>query len=197
MHKNRAFKALEQDLPHLCADRLEYITHEGFLEGLYSPEDIQQLYQSLKFESGHWVVHDKHAALKLATTALYLTKRHWAAPWNVACYHWGARALKRAMDSDVMTETEFHFGYDDDMWHRLKTSTDEMILQCLNNMMNSSKEYSQKTEQGMHITPKFRGIDPLIKIDNDRQYLSEIDEAFKSSFELLKDELQRGYYLNL
>ena len=200
LHKNEVFQALEKDLPQLCADRLEYIIHEGFLEQLFTKQDVQNLYQSLQFINGHWVIHNQALACKLAQTALYLTKRHWAAPWNVACYHWGATALKRAMQINIITINEFHFGYDDDIWHRLKTSTDHTINQLMYKMMHSPVDYSTTNEckQSVHIKPKFRGIDPLVHIDKDRTvYLSELDKDFKQAFCDLKMELEQGFFLNL
>ncbi len=199
LHKNEAFRALEQDLPHLCADRLEYIIHEGFLEQLFTREDVAQLYQSLQFVNGHWVLQ-KDLARTLAQTALYLTKRHWAAPWNIACYHWGAIALKRALHIKLISTHEFHFGFDDDIWHRLKTSSDSMINQFLNKMLQCPSDLAseRELEGSTLIQPKFRGVDPVVELTKEKILrLSELDHEFHKAFSDLQMQLQKGFYLSL
>lgn len=48
------YKALEQDLPYMCADRIEYNLHMALVDELITQEDIQAIINDLRFENNTW-----------------------------------------------------------------------------------------------------------------------------------------------
>jgi len=53
-HKNKHFMALDQPLPSLGADRLEYNIQGAYRHQLISQEDLQSLYQDAHYLDGKW-----------------------------------------------------------------------------------------------------------------------------------------------
>src|SRR5207245_2399122 len=51
-HKSGNFLALEQDLPNLCADRIDYNLQGAYYQGFLNKAEIAQILQDLQFQNG-------------------------------------------------------------------------------------------------------------------------------------------------
>ncbi len=103
------FKRLEQPLPDMCADRIEYNLHTAFNFGLLSKEEITYILNHLFFDNDKWYFDDAKAAELFARQSLTLTEYVWAAPNNVYVYHLTAKMLKHALDINLINQQMLHF----------------------------------------------------------------------------------------
>ncbi|MBJ6942010.1 hypothetical protein, partial [Vibrio cholerae] len=59
MPTQELFPALEQPLPTLCADRIDYNIQGAFYQGFISHDEAIELFNSMKFSEGDWIC-DNH-----------------------------------------------------------------------------------------------------------------------------------------
>lgn len=198
LHKNEQFKALEQPLPAICADRLAYLTHDGYYGQVIEQYQIPFILNSVRFEQGNWYFTDIKAAQLIAYASTYLNEHHFGAAWNIAIYHWAARAIKHAFKKGIVTKDEIHFSQDDNIWRKLHTHGDEYIHQMLEKIKNCPEDYHiSKDVHDMHVLPKFRGVNPLVMHKGKLHALTELDSKYAQEYERVQRVMQEGRYLKL
>ncbi len=196
-HKSGDHCMLEQDLPNICADRFEYNLMGTFGENLLTKSDIKDILANITFDNGCWIFTDLTAAQKFAYAQLKLNELTWGDPFNGLGYHLAARALKRAIELHLITRHQMHFGFDDDVWNVLLTCDDSLINKTTDQILNLKKHWEMAKEGELRIEPKFRGIDPWVKIDNQVKRLREVDAEFAAEYQKTKKKLNAGYWARL
>ena len=199
LHKNKGFKALEQRLPDVCADRLEYNLFEGVIEGMLTKNDVKTIVDDISFEDGKWFFKTASVAEKFARVPLHLTAHHWGSPSNFLLYSWTARALRRAIDIELITWDDVHFSTDDVVWKRLKASNDGVIQDAMMKMGKHKVLFKLTDPDSCDylVKVKFRGVNPLIKQKNGFKRLTEVDKTFADKFEKVRNQLNHGWPVKL
>lgn len=194
-HKSPKFRALDQPLPALCADRIEYNLQGGYLRGLLSKEDFFGIYQDLTFSSGNWYFQDFSLAKKLALCSLKMTETLWGSAWEALLYRWTAEALLQAFRIQLISFDEFHFSTDSIVWEKLKNSDDPLIIKVLKKMQHVKTSYTLTDLNGADLVLrlKFRGIDPLIQRDGTLVPLTHFDSDFYQEFQRVNHLMESGW----
>lgn len=202
LHKSGKFRALEQDLPDLCADRIEYTLHEAVLrQGIKTTQAatawVENILRHLHFENGIWFFDSLSSAREYADLALKFTQQSWASDCAMYTATIAAQMLRRALQIGVLDYNIIHFGVDDDVWHKLKDCRDQEIQDCLDKICHYTNAYrlSNVQDYNMHLRGKFRGVDPYVKCGLDLQRLSKLDHQFAQNFALLKAHTLAGIYI--
>jgi len=202
MHKSGKFLALEQDLPNLCADRIEYTLYEYAMNiGLKNKTEvhrcIEHLLGHLYFEAGAWFFDQIDSARIYARLSLEFTKERWASACGMYTYTMAARMLQRAIDINLIDYDTIHFGTDDIVWNKLKSCSDQQIQDFLDKICHYSNAYrlGGVNDYNMHLKTKFRGVDPFVVTPQGLQRLSKIDQEFAKEFSTLKDWVLEGVYI--
>lgn len=193
------YKALEQPLPDMCADRIQYNIHTGVVFNMISTDDACDIVYNLCFDGTHWYFTDPVIAKKFAHLSVHFTKYLWGAPYNGAFYHYFARALRRALELNIITHEDIHFSTDRKVFDILKESNDAAIMHAFelcNNIYQSfmTVPYGQGD---LNIKPKCRAINPLVLVDNEFKRLSELDQDFAKEFNAVYQWCKDGYGLLL
>lgn len=195
---NPLFQCLEQPLPDLCADRIEYILHTAKVFGLISQDQIEDLLGALKFENNCWYFDQLDQARKLADFSLHFTQNFWGDLYNSLCNEWFAKALKIALEEQIISLNDIHFSTDLKVLDLLRACTNSSIQNLISLCWNPTFSYNSiytETEK-THITPKFRGVNPWVKKGSSLHRLSDLDPEFNINYLNLKEEIQRGPLLN-
>lgn len=199
LHKNDTFRCLEQELPDICADRLEYVLYGGYLEKQLSKEDVDNVLSNLKFENNRWYFIDEVVAEKFARTSLYLTEKLSASSDNVASNMLLSQMLHYALDKKFILNYDINFGFDNNIWYQLRFLQDE-ILQGFFKQFNNLKEsyyISDKFDnEALFYRCKFRGIDPWVKINLKFKRLTNINKKYHKAFEDLQKDVLDGWYIH-
>jgi HD superfamily phosphohydrolase len=188
------YKALEQPLPDMCADRIQYNIHTGILTNLITQDQGRSMVDDLKFENQKWYFEDSILAYDFAKIPLYLTKNMWGSGYNHALYHYFSLALKRALALNLINKNHLHFGTDLEVMGILLASPDQE-LQNLIKKCKDINSYFKIVGQNYdkYMNPKFRGIDPLVKKEGDFFRLSDINKPFKQEYTDTKKWCLKGY----
>ena len=199
LHKNGNHKMLEQDLPNICADRLEYNLQAGLLTHLLTIADIKIILKNLCYHNGVWFFTDKESAKKLACVSLFNTECVWGNPQDRFINENMANALKRALDIELLTSNDIHFSTDDVIWNILNASNDIIIRSCMKNI-HHYKEIVIVTDletSDFIVKNKFRGLDPLIATKNGLKRLTELDSEYQQEYNRIKNQVSQGWGVRL
>lgn len=203
------YTMLERPLPDMCADRIEYNLHTAFVYKLLSKEEIQNILSHLHFDTityyknkeliteKTWYFDDIFHAKKFALLPLHFIKTIWNASYNMVFYKFFAHLIEYSFSKKYITKDQFHFGTDEEILTILRNSNDPYIiyiLQCLHNIFDTFEIIHSPHDHFDEILKgKFRGIDPLVQIDNKVTRLSQLDFEFHYLYNLTKEECQQGY----
>ncbi len=200
LHKSGHHKRLEQNLPNICVDRLEYTMTVGSLNlKSVSQKDIKQMLKNLKFENENFFFTNIQIAKKFASISLYCTQNYWTDPASILTYQWLAKTLKRAVEIKLITYDDIHFSTDDIVWNKLKTSNDQEILDTLEKIIHYKDRFETGDAQNYDqiLYGKFRGINPFVKVNNKLERLTKLDSEFAKEFDKVKNIVQTGHYVIL
>ena len=191
------YKALEQSLPDMCADRIQYNIYTGFIMKIINDKDIKEILNDLKFENDKWFFTNKEIARKFANLSLYFTQNFWGSKWNTTMNIHFANAIKRALELKLINEEDL-FSTDDVVLGKLLGSDDEIIKQNVKQCEKPFEKLPEKNYKSEKFYPKFRGIDPLIeKSSGVFERLSDVDAMFKHYYVTVQKWCKDGYEIDI
>jgi hypothetical protein len=192
-----SFSMLKNNIPNLCADRLEYNLYGGYLEGLLTKDDIMNIINSLSYTDNAWVFNDITTARLFAHVALKLCTDIWCADWNCFIYSETAKLLQRACQLDYITIDELIFSDDATVWNKLCNIYDDTIQRQISRILRYKTEFVRGNTE-IHdyiIQGKFRWIDPLIRTKAGTIRLSTLDTHFEEYIKTVQKEFREPYYI--
>ncbi|HSW74218.1 MAG TPA: HD domain-containing protein [Candidatus Limnocylindria bacterium] len=192
-------RCFEQDLPDLCADRIEYNLRGGLVDGLITQEEVGRLLQSLRFHDGVWFFDDVEHAKKFGLVSLQLSESRWGAAWNVFVDACACQAIKRALALGLITTHDVHFSTDDVVWHILATSTDTALAEQMWRIAHWQDCYCvcPPEESDLHLKGKFSGTNPWVQTAQGLMRLTELDSDYAAEFERIKELVTKGFFVKL
>ena len=192
---------LEQPLPHLCADRLDYFLRDGVVDvGSYSVEDAHRLLDHLTVWQGKIVVDDVDAARWLGERFIELDDRCWCSVQEVGWYAAMAQALHTALAAGIITEADFS-GTDAEVLARLSVAGDQEVNRWLA-LLRQDVDFVRLGPDAADAAdlvalPKVRAVDPDVLVDGHPLPLSELDEAFRRRRQAYIEAKQGVWYLKV
>ncbi len=194
---NPKYLALEQPLPDMCADRIHYNIHTGVLLGVISKKEARDIVQNLCYQNGKWFFTDIDIATKFAELSLHFTKHFWGAKWNASMNYHLAVALKRAMQIKLIKYTDLYLT-DSVILSKLNKNQDRIIQIALQQCRFPIEKMCGQKYNVIKFTPKFRGIDPLVKMPGEEKLarLSEMNQMFNKHYNNVKKWCEKGYTFN-
>lgn len=188
------YPLLEQPAPSLCADRVDYALREA--EDWADPGLSDVVVPDLDVCEGRIVFRTKDLAKRFGDAFLALQRGHWGNPEFVVRYTIFARALKRALEIDLISREDFH-GDDDHLIALLEGSEDEVIRSCLSLLEEGPGYVWDDEAPEIDTKKKFRHVDPEVLVDGRPVPLSELDEEYKGSLERERARNEKGIRVRL
>lgn len=196
--KDPAFKRLEQDLPHLCADRIDYNIRGALWNDLITPEQAISIINDLQFTDGFWYFNTRESALLLAHASLNMTVTMWGSAENFATGQWLAQALKRAASLGIITKNDLYFSTDTIVWKKMMDSNDAEILNNLNKIKDCYNHFElDDTNYTTFTKGKFRGLNPVVKTERGYYNLLDIDQNYAYEYQTAQKTLESGWHIRL
>lgn len=176
------YKILKDNLPNLCADRLEYNLYGGLVEEWITPEEIRSLVAALRYQDGQWIFTTKEAAERFAKLSIDLSVQNWCSAENAVASTTLAAILKEGFAQGVVTEDDFHFSTDAIVWQKLRAADDATIKKLFKRLdaLDSCYQAGTPEQHDLYFSGKFRGIDPLVFSADGKsvQRLSQVSHTF-------------------
>lgn len=196
--KNKEFKRLEQDLPQLCADRIDYNIRGAIWDDLITPEQAKQIINDLHFTDGTWYFTSQESARLLANASLTMTIGIWGSAENFVTGKWLAAALKRSAWLGVISKDDVYFSTDTAVWNKMLASNDPEILELLYKITHSWEYFElNETYYDELIKGKFRGLNPLVKTEQGYQHLLDIDQEYVEKYYAAQEIILTGWHVRM
>ncbi len=172
------FSLLEQPLPALCADRLDYFLRDGLSLGRLMPSAVADFLEHLRVWEGRIVVAGLPSARWLGERFIVLDEMVWCAVQEVGWYAIMARALLAALAAGVITEADF-WGIDHPLMARLRASRDPEVQRWLA-LLRPDVDFVRVDDDSadLLVLPKVRAVDPPVWLDGQVRPLSQLDADF-------------------
>jgi hypothetical protein len=160
-------------------------------------ERIEYFLKHLYFNGEKWYFDSVQVAREYANIALIFTKERWASDEAMYTYTMAAQMLRRALEIGLIDYDTIHFGTDDVVWEKLKSSPDQQLQDYLDKVCHCTHAYrlGAVNDHNLHLTGKFRGVNPYVQTAQGLQVLSDLDDQFAKEFYLLKEQVQAGVYI--
>jgi len=180
------FPLLEKDVPHLCADRIDYSLRE------FSLTIAKRCFQMLTVHDGQVVFKNRKSALTFSQNYLKRQMVHWGGYEAVVRYAILAKILKKGLRNKVISMQDF-LKEDAYIINKLIGSKDEETLEMLNILKKKSLKNLPKGRVVAH--KKFRYVDPLFLKNGVLFRLSNVNKEFKKELEAARKENNQGIRL--
>lgn len=177
------FPLLEQDIPALCADRIDYTMRE------IPEEDVKRSFSDLGVFNNQIVFKSPQAAYLFAHRFLGQQMNHWGGYEAVTRYKLFSDALRFALEDGIIQMNDF-MGTEKFIIAQIEKSPNQKIKKILSVLQNKDLSFLEKNSKVHH--KKFRHIDPLVLIQNKPVTLSSINLQFKKELEIALFENKKG-----
>jgi hypothetical protein len=197
--KEELFPALENSLPDLCADRIDYNIQGAYYQGFITHAEAMLIFKDLYFTDNRWVSKSPALMKKLTLFSLFMTQNCWGSPTNHVISRWLADAILRGIDLGCISYEEFHFGTDQAIWDKLMLQTDPIIKKKMKMIMNPLAYYSivDFDAADVIVKSKFRGINPWVISDSKCLRITTIDYNLAEEYEKARRTIEKGWPIKI
>lgn len=198
--KEELFPALENSLPNLCADRIDYNIQGAYYQGFITYDEAISIFKDLRFINNQWVSNYPKLMEKLTRFSLFMTQHCWGSPTNYVTSRWLADAILRGIDLGCISYEELHFGTDEVIWDKLVLQKDQIIEKKMKMIMNSHAYFAivdTINEADFIVKSKFRGIDPWIISESHCSRITEMDDNLAEEYEKVKQIISKGWLIKI
>lgn len=188
----KKFPLLEQPIPELCADRLDYFLRDSITLGGMTPARAQQLLSSVVIHEGKFMFSHLNVALEVAQEFMKMGVGFWGSPTQQGIYQLMADAIKKAMQSGSITLQDM-LSTDDEAYQKLVASNHPSIVRRLK-LLNPAITVSvveKEEDSHLRVRGKARYIDPLIVSGVGVCRLSSIVPEFSKAVQAMKQQFSR------
>jgi hypothetical protein len=191
------FKLLENELPDICADRLDYLFRDSitFFRKM-NHKVIDKMINSLIVRNGEFIIDNKENAKRIAELFLKTSKGFWVNPLQSASYQILADCIKIALAKGIIKE-KYIQSTDDELFRKLKRSKDVKLKEMIRILKSLKIKEVSKKDYDFHTTGKTRYIDPKFLDGNGVRRVSEIDKTFKKDVEEFQAWVREGFYIKI
>jgi HD superfamily phosphohydrolase len=172
------FPLLEQPLPRLCADRLDYFLRDGSALGVMTDAEVRAVLDHLAVRDGRMAVDDVNVARLLGERFMKADDSSWSNPDELVLYELAARAIRAALEHGVVAEEEL-WGTDAALWRHLHESAQPEVVRWVRLAEGRPEFVNDATRPTIQIRPKVRAIDPDVATPDGLRPLSAIDPEFR------------------
>jgi uncharacterized protein len=168
-HDDSIYPLLEQPLPWLCADRLDYFLRDGSACGVVKPEFVSRVLGCLRVIDGKIALGSVEVAREAVALFETMNRQWWAGPVEAYIYNEFADALREGMRTGIL---QFDDLMADDAFvlERLDSSGNALIAQKLASVRFPRPELVQAYSP--RIIPKERWLDPPVQSNGTTKRLS-------------------------
>ncbi|MEE4194864.1 MAG: HD domain-containing protein [Anaerolineae bacterium] len=173
------FPLLENSLPDVSTDRLDYFLRDGLMLNLMPQFLIDETLRQIRSDADKLYFEDLRLAATLAILFMNCTKLIWSEPNSIGSWSLLANAIKIGYDEGWVTEEDF-FSDDETLMNKLQASNDARVQTNLNRLQPGRYfKYAPKESAEFYRKNKARYIDPLVKTGKGFQRVSALVHNFK------------------
>ena len=190
------FPLLEQPLPSICADRIDYSLRGGVLTAALSQSGLSVLFSELEAIDDQWVYKSPAAARLHAEVFKFLNDNYWSGIETGVMFYSVGEFLKRAFELGLVSFDEMHATDAEILAKTVPFIRHDAELRKHWRRMNNEVPYHNDPDDYEVALPcKSRAIDPLCVEDDELKQLSQTDGNEDWTGTVESDSIPRTYYL--
>lgn len=181
------FPLKENDLPDICADRIDYSLRQGYgIYGIIDEEQKNFILEHLVNHNSSFVFDNQEAAKIYAETFWKMDEKHWSGIRSATMFALGGKMFRYAVKKSCVTLNDFFKLDDVKIIEMIKTKLgdDPEIKECMRLLNLPDERFESNPENCIEkVFCKSRKVDPYIVLGSNLKRLSELDNDFKTRLE--------------
>lgn len=188
------FPILEQPLPGICADRLDYQLRDVYKYGLIGRDTVEDILAGITLEAGRPVATDRHTARTLVDVSLLLQRQVFFHDRHEAANLVLADLLETALEREVLTVDDL-FQTDQAVLDTLRT--DPEFAEPLDALGREFSIHRDPVQPTVSISRKRRSMNPHVAGTGQR--ISELDSTVEHKLTQFRDSVpaEQTYALDI
>jgi uncharacterized protein len=181
------FPLLEQPLPLLCADRIDYTLRDLYRYNYITKDEVEAFLPSLYVKDDVICIKGKQHAEWFVQTYYKEVQDFFMDPLNVYGYDKLIKLLQQALGAKVITKNDFLLT-DEEVLEKIRQSGEYELNRRYEEIIKPVNLQENEKEYEIHLKGKPRLIDPTVIGNNGIAAASEISSAVKEMNERAKEE---------
>ncbi|MFH1745176.1 MAG: HD domain-containing protein [bacterium] len=189
---DRNFPLKENNLPNLCADRIDYSLRTATVYDGLSEQDKNYILENLVAENSDWIFKNFESAKKYATIFFRMNKIYYAGLPSAIMFRTVGDCLKHSLQKKYITEEDL-YTTDKIVIEKIKRfiDIDEKLKLFWERMNNKVKAKNNPENYDAEVFCKSRVVDPLFK---DNEILKRVSEVEPNWGKTIEQELKPKQY---
>lgn len=190
----KSFTLLEQPMPAVCADRLDFALREANI--WVDPTIANRVLAVTVVAQGQIVFTDQTVAREFAEAYLRLQQEHWGGPEANLRFKLLSNALKIAIRARLLDPSDL-YQTDDELVGKLEAMND-MRIDAIIGALKGKLEFELNDQHyDWVLRKKFRHVDPLVTSAFGISTLTEIDQEFARTLQAARMRNYKGLMVRL
>lgn len=190
------FSLLEQPIPKLCADRIDYILRDTITDKIYSQKDAKTILDNLVVINKNFVIKSQDIALKFARDFMNQAFSYYNAPKTLTIFELLGDLIRTSFEENILTESDL-FTTDSKVMEKIRKSSSVKVKKLLKLLTPSLKiEFNEKNFD-YSTRGKARYIDPEVKVGRLTQPLTSLIPEFSKEIDEFIAKTKKGYRVKL
>ncbi len=174
------YSLLEQEIPDLCADRVDYGLREFHCWA--NPEAVKLCLNNLAVYEGKIIFESEDAADVFGRNFSKCNAGNWANPHNIIKNYFFCSSLKTALDEKIISLADF-YETDEFVLEKLKSAKNPVIDELLELLSKNIPFETVGENPQLILKKKFRYVDPSYRNCNGVYRLSETNNNYREFLE--------------
>ncbi|MFH2104674.1 MAG: HD domain-containing protein [Parcubacteria group bacterium] len=187
------FPLEENNIPDICADRIDYFLREGTIFKELSQSQLQKFLTNLTVKNNNWIFKNYAVASEYAQLFSQLNKVYWSGLPSAIMFITVGNFLKRSLAQKYITERDLYATDQAVLAQTKKHLAQDEILNTWWQRMNAPTKYftsdPQDYDQLVHV--KSRIVDPLCQHQGKTKRVSDVNKKWKK---VVTEELKPKEY---
>lgn len=168
------YPLLEQPIPWLCADRLDYFLRDGIACGVVTRQAADQILQHLAVAESRIVMTDAEVAREAVALFAVMNRDWWASETEAFIYNEFADAIREALARGVLRPDDL-MTQDDLVLAKL----DAADVPIIRRKLDSIRRFRPESALGYapRVVPKVRWLDPPVLVGDSARPLSALSSV--------------------
>jgi uncharacterized protein len=192
MLDEKNFGLLEQNIPNLCADRIDYTLRE-FVARDGQSKEIQAYLKHMVVDDNMFVFDDEIIAKEFSIKFLEMIK-NWGSPVDLATQQIFVQLLKIGINEKIITQEDL-FTTDKLVLDKLKVAKNSQIDELLKQLNPKLRVINDDIDCDYYSKEKNRYLDPIILPNKKR--VSEIYPEYYLLLQTHKEFMEKGIYAKI
>ncbi len=176
LHENH-FSLLENELPDICADRLDYALRDGLHLQTLSRQQVERIKNGLKVLKGEFVFKNTESAFIYSFNFYLLNLMFYGSPTEAHFNNDFGNLVKFAVKEGILEEKDW-FSNDVKLTNKLKKSKNKKVKAWLEKYNNRLIVYEDQKNQDIILPKKIRIVDPKVQQKGKTIRLSKISPTY-------------------